>query len=119
MAENLIERGEVFFIHLDPVFGRELGGYKERPVVVVSINDIHRNTRLITIVPGTTTAIDRPNIVGVTPDAGNRLREPTYFQCHQIRAVDQGRMTRRAAGRLSRVDVQRIESAIRTTLGLP
>jgi mRNA-degrading endonuclease toxin of MazEF toxin-antitoxin module len=119
MAENQIERGEVYWVYLDPVFGREIGGYKVRPVAVVSINDIHRNTRLVTVIPGTTTAINRPNVVEVTPDSSNALRETTYFQCHQIRAVDQGRMTGRATGRLSKGDLQRIEAAIRTSIGLP
>jgi len=36
----LIERGHLFFVFLDPVFGKEIRGYKTRPVVVISINDI-------------------------------------------------------------------------------
>jgi hypothetical protein len=45
--ENRIARGERYFVYLDPAFGHELGGYKTRPVVVVSINDIHRKTGVV------------------------------------------------------------------------
>lgn len=116
--ENQIGQGEIYFVHLDPVFGREIGGYKTRPVVVVSINDIHRNTRIVTIVPGTTTAFNRPNIVDVAPDSTNGLREATYFQCHQVRGIDQGRMTSRPVGRMSRPDFQRIQDGLRIVFGL-
>ncbi len=81
MAENQIQRGEVYFVHLDPVFGREVGGYKTRPVIVVSIDD-------------------------------------TFFQCHQVRAIDQGRMTSRPIGRISKVDLLRISNALIFSLGL-
>lgn len=115
--ENSIERGEIYFVYFDPVFGREQGGYKERPAVVVSINDIHRKTRLVTVVPGTTTGSQHLNVVRVDPDSNNGLREATFFQCHQVRAIDQGRMTRRAVGRLSKPDLARLERALWTALG--
>lgn len=115
--ENHIERGELYFVHLDPSFGREMGGYKPRPVLVVSSNDIHRRTRLVTVVPGTSTPAPNPNVVRVNPDRTNGLTGVTYFQCHQIRAIDQGRMTKsRADGRLSSTDMKRIEEGLRISL---
>lgn len=116
--ENSIEQGELYFIFLDPGFGRETGGYKERPVVVVSINDIHQKTRIVAVVPGTTTPSPHQNVIRVEPSRENGLKEPTFFQCHQIKAVDQGRMTRRHIGRVSRADFQNIQRALRHTLGL-
>jgi mRNA-degrading endonuclease toxin of MazEF toxin-antitoxin module len=114
--ENRIQRGEVYFIFLDPGFGREIGGYKVRPVVVVSINDIHQKTRIVMVVPGTTTEVSKPNVVRV--DNRRVLKEITFFQCHQLRAVDQGRMTSPPLGRLSDSEMQKIESAISSSLGL-
>jgi mRNA-degrading endonuclease toxin of MazEF toxin-antitoxin module len=127
--ENRIQRREVYFVFLDPAFGREIGGYKQRPVVVMSINDIHQNTRVVAIVPGTTTdpKTSHPNVVRVDAQLdgsgrpvlnGNGLREATFFQCHQIRAVDQGRMTSRPAGRLSEADFRKVEAAVRHSLGI-
>ena len=116
--ENTIRRGDVFFIFLDPSFGREIGGYKMRPVVVMSINDIHQKTRIVAVVPGTSTQSSHLNVVRVNPDGSNRLESETYFQCHQIRAVVQGRMTARPIGRLSEADFGKVEMAVRHSLGL-
>lgn len=118
MAENRIARGEVYFVHLDPAFGREIGGYKTRPVVVVSIDSIHQNTRIVAIVPGTSTASTQSNVVKIDPDGDNRLTGPTFFHCQHLRAIDQGRMTSRPVGRLSQRDIRRIEDGLRYTLGL-
>jgi mRNA-degrading endonuclease toxin of MazEF toxin-antitoxin module len=117
-VENQIKQGEIYFVFLDPVFGREIGGYKTRPVVVVSINDIHQHTRLLTVVPGTKTESSYSNVVRVQKDASNGLRETTFFQCHQVRGIDQGRMTSPPIGRMSRADFQRIQAALRIVLGL-
>ena len=112
--ENRIERGDVYFIFLDPAFGREIGGYKTRPVVVVSANDIHQRTRIVMVVPGTTTASKNSNVVRI--DDQRVLKEITFFACHQLRAVDQGRMTSLPVGRLSDQDMRRIEAAILRSL---
>ncbi len=116
--ENSIRRGEIFSVHLDPCFGREIGGYKPRPVAVMSIEDIHQWTRIVVVVPGTTT--DRgnlANVVPIDPSIGNGLREKTFFQCHQVRAIDQGRMTGRAIGRLSEPDYLNIQTNLWAVLG--
>ena len=114
-----IKRGEIYMICLDPVFGREMGGFKLRPAAVVSIDDLHRETQLVTVVPGTSNA-NRifPNTVLVDPHAQNGLKSPTLFQCNQIRAVSNGRFTQRRIGLLSRSDIEKIESAVAFCLGL-
>ncbi|HOX39625.1 MAG TPA: type II toxin-antitoxin system PemK/MazF family toxin [Candidatus Brocadiia bacterium] len=56
MDRTDINRGEIYYVCLDPVFGREIGGFKLRPVVVVSINDINDDTRLAVVIPGTDAA---------------------------------------------------------------
>jgi len=114
-----VQRGEIFSACLDPVFGREMGGFKARPVLVVSINPIARS-RLVVVVPGTST--DRgefSNIVAVQPSRDNGLSNITYFECHQIRAIEQARLTSRSMGKLSPEDMARIEEAMAYCLGLP
>lgn len=112
-------RGEIFFAYLDPVFGREMGGFKERPVVVLSVPDIHdKPWGLSTVVPGTTTIRTAPNLVLVQPSGTNGLRAPTVFQCHQLRAIDNARFLNRAVGRLDSKDIERIEDAIKYSLGM-
>jgi mRNA-degrading endonuclease toxin of MazEF toxin-antitoxin module len=114
-----IKRGEIYMISLDPVFGREMGGFKLRPVVVISIDDLHRQTQLVTVVPGTSNAKKIfSNTVLVKPHDRNGLEFPTLFQCNQIRAVSSGRFTQRRIGLLSRSDIESIESSIAFCIGL-
>jgi len=113
-----VRRGQVYMVCLDPVFGREMGGFKMRPVVVVSIDDINEKTRLITVVPGTTTPARFRNIVGIQPSDANGLKSETYFQCHQVRAIERGRLTGRAIGVLSRDDFRGIEKSLAYCMGL-
>ncbi len=116
-----VQRGEIYYVYLDPVFGRELGGYKTRPVAVLSINDINHKPLVVTVVPGTT-AGGKPsyfrNVVVVPPDAPNGLSVETLFECHQVRAIDNGRFTARPVGRLSSQHLRLIEEAAKYSLGL-
>jgi len=118
----LIERGHLFFVFLDPVFGKEIRGYKTRPVVVISINDISAKQLPVLVVPGTS-ADGKPahfkNVVRVEPTRENGLKNPTLLQCHQVRALDQGRFTAAPIGRLSPKDLRAIEEAVKYVLGSP
>ena len=69
-----IRRGEIYYVYLDPVFGRELGGYKTRPVVVLSINEINTKPLVVTVVPGTSDkghGVVYRNVVRVEPTKEN------------------------------------------------
>jgi mRNA interferase MazF len=115
----MIERGQIFFVFLDPAFGKEIGGYKTRPVVVISINDINQKRLPVIVVPDTS-AGDKPvhfkNVVRVEPTGLNNLPNPTLFQCNQIRAIDQGRFTSASIGRLTSKDLNLVEDAIKYVL---
>jgi mRNA-degrading endonuclease toxin of MazEF toxin-antitoxin module len=115
-----IARGDIYFVFLDPVFGRELGGYKTRPVAVVSVNDINDKPLVALVVPGTSTTKhpEARSQVLVRPSKTNGLKEDTMFQCHQPRALDKGRFVSWRVGRLDRNDLERVESAIKFSLGL-
>ena len=82
-----IKRSEIYYVYLDPAFGHEAGGYKMRPVLVLSINDLNRKT-VVTVAPGTS-ADNKPshyeNVVLVSPSKMNGLTSETIFQCHQLR----------------------------------
>ena len=108
-----VQATQLYMAYLDPVFGRELGGYKPRPVLVVSSSPINRNTRLVIVVPGTSRGRGTfPNVVEVQPSATNGLETATNFECHQIRAIDQARLMGKSMGRLSREDLARVQTAM-------
>lgn len=46
-----VERGEIYFVDLNPVKGREQAG--KRPVLVLSIDTINRLPLVVTVIVGT------------------------------------------------------------------
>ena len=113
-----MKRGDIYFVDLDPVVGREQAG--RRPVVVVSTDTINRAPLVVTVVPGTDGANVRgeiPSNVRVPPGASGLPRE-TVFLCFQIRAPDHSRFPARPVGFLSAGWMTHIETALRHTFGL-
>ena len=71
-----IQRGDLFWVHLDPVVGSEIA--KTRPCVILSSNEINRRRNTVVIVPLTTTpeAVRFPLLVAV-PSAGTSSKART------------------------------------------
>jgi mRNA interferase MazF len=46
-----IKRGEIYFVNLNPIKGREQAG--KRPVLVLSIDEINKLPLVVTVVVGT------------------------------------------------------------------
>ena len=81
-----IKRGEIYFVNLNPVKGREQAG--KRPVWVLSINAINQLPLVVTVVVGTkgeNISRDYPTNVRVTK-AESGLPIETVFLCFQIRS---------------------------------
>lgn len=112
-----MRRGEIYFVDLDPVIGREQSG--RRPALVLSIDDINRKPLVVTIVPGTDGANvpDYPTTVRV-PATECGLPRETVFLCFQVRAVDHSRFPPSPAGILSPAWLGNVEATVRYCLGL-
>ena len=113
-----ISRGDIYFVNLNPVQGREQGG--SRPVLVVSIDAINQLPLVVTVVVGTKGANvtrDYPTNVRVPP-AGSGLPIETVFLCFQLRSLDPSRFSGPPAGRLSAVYMDQIDDTVRYCLGL-
>lgn len=113
-----IGRGDIYFVNLNPVHGREQAG--QRPVLVLSINDINRLPLVVTVIVGTNGAHvphDYPTNVRVAP-ALSGLPIETVFLCFQIRSLDARRFPDRPAGQLTGQALEDIEQAVRYCLGL-
>ena|SRR5215213_8242853 len=113
-----IERGEIYFVNLNPVKGREQAGH--RPVLVLSIDAINRLPLVATVVVGTkgeNISRDYPANVRVsTADSG--LPKETVFLCFQIRSLDAKRFPNDPAGKLTGFALKGVEDAVRYCLGL-
>ena len=81
-----IERGEIYFVNLNPVQGREQAGH--RPVLVLSVDGINKLPLVVTVVVGTkgeNISRDYPTNVRVSPaDSGLPMETVIYasrFAC--------------------------------------
>jgi mRNA interferase MazF len=113
-----IQRGEIYFVDLNPVQGREQAG--QRPVLVLSIDAINRLPLVVTVVVGTkgeNMPRDYLTNVRVAP-ANSGLPMETVFLCFQIRSLDPRRFPLTPAGKLSDHVIEQVEHAVRYCLGL-
>ncbi|WP_414625256.1 type II toxin-antitoxin system PemK/MazF family toxin [Calothrix sp. CCY 0018] len=113
-----IERGQIFFVNLNPVEGREQAG--KRPVLVLSINSINNLPLVVTVTVGTKGANikrDYPTNVRVSSDESG-LPIETVFMCFQIRSLDKVRFPAQSAGQISESKMLEVEAAVRYCLGL-
>ena len=112
------ERGEIYFVNLNPVQGREQAG--RRPVLVISADAINRLPLVVTVVVGTSgenVSRDYPTNVRVpAPESG--LPMETVFLGFQLRSLDPGRLAGPPAGKVSGAVLEKIETAVRHCLGL-
>lgn len=115
----MIRRGEVYFVNLNPVQGREQAG--ERPVLVISNDEINRLPLVVTVVVGTKAANltrDYPTNIRVPAGVAN-LPLDTVFLCFQIRSLDPKRFTQPAVGILPEELLADVERAVAYVVDLP
>jgi len=88
-------RGEVWWVDLEPVKGREQGG--RRPCLVVSEDEFNRLPHgLVWTVPVTSnTRLRHAFAVAVRPPDGG-LKAESLILCHQLRTVSTERLAKRA-----------------------
>ncbi len=113
-----IERGEIYFVNLNPVTGREQSG--RRPVLVLSIDAINRLPLVVTVVVGTrgtNITKDYPTNIRLRP-AETGLDMETVFLGFQVRSLDSRRFPDDAAGRVSGATLNKVEDVVRYSLGL-
>jgi mRNA interferase MazF len=117
-------RGEIYFVALDPVIGREQAG--TRPVLIVSDDVINSKPLVVTVVVGSSGDRwpgDYPTNVRVSA-AESGLPKETVFLCFQFRSLDHSRFqdasgrTVARAGRLSLERMAVVDRAIKLALCL-
>src|SRR2546428_1799435 len=93
-----IQRGEIYFVNLNPVQGREQAG--QRPVLVLSVDIINRLPLVVTVVVGTKGEnITRDYSTNVRVSiAESGLPMETVFLCFQLRSLDPRRFGNAPAG---------------------
>jgi mRNA interferase MazF len=113
-----IQRGQIYFVDLNPVKGREQSG--KRPVLILSIDAINSLPLVVTAIVGSkgeNIHQNYPTNVRVTPEESGLPLE-TVFLCFQIRSLDPNRFPTEPAGTLSADKMREVETAVRYCLGL-
>ena len=113
-----IHRGEIYFVNLNPVKGREQAG--QLPVLVLSVDAINELPLVVTVVVGTkgeNISRDYPTNVRVSAEDSGLAIE-TIFLCFQIRSLDPKRFPDRPSGEVSGKVLEKIETVVRYCLGL-
>jgi len=107
-----IERGEIWWVNLDPTVRGEIK--KRRPCVVLSANEVNRLRATPVVVPLNSAPDAAPPLVLSVPSAG----KDSVAVVDQIRAVDKKRFVHRA-GILAVPDLRNLELAVKQVLQLP
>jgi mRNA interferase MazF len=113
-----IKRGEIYFVNLNPVKGREQAGH--RPVLVLSVDAINKLPLVITVIVGTkgeNISRDYQTNVRVSSEESG-LPQETVFLCFQVRSLDAKRFAGKPAGKLTGETLKKVEDTVRYCLGL-
>lgn len=106
-----MNRGEVYWVNLDPTQGAEIR--KRRPCVLVGATSINKVRRTVIVIPLSTSAKPRPPLVVPVQCLGRQV----VAVCDQIRAVDKTRLLE-VADCLSKEDMEAIDNGLRQVLVL-
>ena len=109
-------RGEIYLVAFDPTVGHEI--QKTRPAVVIQ-NDVSNRHSPITIVAAISSRFSDPPFpreVVIEPEESG-LPQRSAVIVNQIRSVDRLRL-RQKLGRLSTPSMERLDEAIKISLGL-
>lgn len=112
-------RGEIWIVDFNPARGSEQAG--RRPALVLQNDFGNQNPRYpnTVVLAMSTKGKPIPFHVQITPNRQNGLRELTYVKCEQILTLSKARLEGpNALGRVSDVQLQRIEAAVKLSLGL-
>jgi len=106
-----MNRGDVYWVDLNPTKGSEIN--KKRPCVIVSASPINRARNTVVVVPLSTAARPRPPIVINVECLGKKVSAI----CDQIRTVDKSRLTQ-LAGNLTAQNLDAVDDSLRQILSL-
>ena len=111
-----MQKGDVYLANLNPVVGSEQAG--TRPVVLVQNSVLNRITRTVVVVPFTSNLrrAELPSAV-LIPKGEGGLNQDSFALCHQVRVLDQSRLTARL-GRLADEWIVKIDETLAFVLDM-
>jgi mRNA interferase MazF len=116
---NMLRRGTIIDIDLEPVKGSETG--KTRPCVIVTNDTYNERLPVIQVVPVTGWTERKSAIVTnvvIDPTAENGLDKRSVADCLQTRPIDHRQRLVRVRGTLETAVMEEIDRALKTVFGL-
>ena len=116
-VDNIVKRGDIYYADLSPVVGSEQGGM--RPVLIVQNDTGNRHSPTV-IAAAITSQINKarlPTHIELTARSYG-LTKDSVVLLEQIRTIDKKRLRERM-GRLDEKLMNRVDSAIAVSFGLP
>lgn len=115
--DNIVKRGDIYYADLSPVVGSEQGGM--RPVLIVQNDTGNRHSPTV-IAAAITSQINKarlPTHIELTARSYG-LTKDSVVLLEQIRTIDKKRLRERM-GRVDEKLMNRVDSAIAVSFGLP
>lgn len=109
------KRGEVYIANLDPGFGKEIR--KKRPVVIISSNNINKNTSHAIVIPSSSTVPNKISEEMVYIGKPKGFDQESILLPVYIRSIDQDRLVKKIAV-LSRDKIVEVEESLKLVLGM-
>jgi mRNA interferase MazF len=112
-----VKRGDIHYVNLDPVVGRETG--KTRPVLVIqnNIGNIHSPTTIVAVITKySEKKASYPICVPIKKDNG--LKKDSIVNLSQIRTIDKKRLIAPKLTALSNDFMKKVDDALKNSLGL-
>ncbi|MGE3728041.1 MAG: type II toxin-antitoxin system PemK/MazF family toxin [Candidatus Sericytochromatia bacterium] len=116
---NLLQRGMVIDVNLDPVKGSETG--KVRPCIVITNNTYNARVPVIQVIPVTEWSEKKARILTncvLEPSSDNGLEKRSVADCLQTRPIDWKSRFVRLRGSLNGTEIKALEKALRVVFAL-
>ncbi len=112
----IVNRGDIFLVNLNPVFGSEQGGI--RPFLIIQNNIGNKKSPLTIVAPVTSKIFTKefPTNVFLTKKASGLEKDSTIL-LNQIKTIDKNRLIKKLST-LDTFNIKRVEEAIKVSLGL-
>ena len=113
-------RGEIWWVDWSPGRGSEQVG--RRPALVLQNDAGNQNSKYpnTVVLAMSTEGKPIPFHIRIDPSPQNGLRETTYVKCEQILTVAKARLLGPGSvGRLSALEMRKVEVAVKLSLALP
>ena len=116
-VDTIVKRGDIFYADLSPVVGSEQGGV--RPVLIVQNDTGNRHSPTVTAaaITSQTGKAKLPTHIEVAA-ASSGLPKDSVILLEQVRTLDKRRLRERM-GRVDRDVMDRVDTAIAVSFGLP